>query len=138
MNESKDLITYIKQSTWSLQEAAYLVHGKIPGASPSDMSPVSSEPTSATYHWLKKKCDDGLIHPAIPDKDNPRFTPGTIFRFMEKKKRRFSKSVRNIYDAIYSETVPKEMWRAGILLGRHNRGHHHRIIALSIALRNRA
>ena len=53
MNELKDLIRYLKQPSWSLEEAAHLVHGKIPGTSPSDMSPVSSETTSATYLWLK-------------------------------------------------------------------------------------
>ena len=111
MNELKDLIRYLKQPSWSLEEAAHLVHGKIPGTSPSDMSPVSSETTSATHLWLKGQFDRGRLYSVDGDQVNPRFLPGTILRFMEKRKRRFSKQVRNIYDAIYSETVPREMWR---------------------------
>ena len=76
MNELMDLIKYVKQPSWSLEEAAYVVHGKIPGTSPSDMSPVSSEKTNATYLWLKGQFDRGRLYPVDGDQVNPRFFAG--------------------------------------------------------------
>ena len=102
-----ELIKLVLQATWSIKEAAHIVHGKIPSKNPNTPSETSSDAVSRTYYWLKKEFEKGRLHPIGEDEKNPRFSPGTIMRHMKEKKRHVSQEVLNVYDSAHSHQAPR-------------------------------
>ena len=101
-----ELIKLVLQATWSIKEAAHIVHGKIPSKNPNTPSETSSDAVSRTYYWLKKEFEKGRLHPIGEDEKNPRFSPGTIMRHMEEKNHYVSQKVLKVYASAHSHQAP--------------------------------
>lgn len=101
MSDDAALIKLVLLATWSLEEAAHLVHEINPKTNPVELTCKSNHPVDRTYAWLKKELKNGHISPLLNDAGTPRFSPGTIMRRLEEKDHYVSKKVRRIYDAAH-------------------------------------
>ena len=95
------LIDLVMQATWSLEEAAHLVHTVNPVTQPVELSEISIKPVARTYFWLKKEFGKDRLYAIGGDEQTPRFSPGTIMRHMEAEGRFISKEVRDTYNAAH-------------------------------------
>ncbi len=101
MASSDDLPYLVLQSTWSLKEAAHLVHSVNPVKNPAVIVDTSDDPVSRTFYWLKKEFEKDRLYPIGDDDENPRFSPGTLMRHLEEKGHYVSPGVRHMYDAAH-------------------------------------
>lgn len=99
--EMDELIDQVMQATWSLEEAAHLVHAVNPVTQPVKLSDRSKDPVARTFFWLKKEYEKDRLFSIAGDEQTPRFIPGTLMRHMEDKGRFISKVVRNMYDVAH-------------------------------------
>ena len=89
----------VLRATWSLEEAAHLVHEVNPDTNPMKLSETSSDPVSKTYYWLKKEYGRGRLYNVSGTELEPRFSPGTLMRHLDKNGRYVSKVVWDFYNA---------------------------------------
>ena len=103
MADEPDILKLIRKASWSLKEAAHLVHEINPNTNPVELKGTSDHPVDRTYVWLKKEYGKGRLYAAMGDAENPRFSPGTLMRHMVEKKRFVSAKVRRIYDLAHGK-----------------------------------
>ena len=103
MNKNEKLIVVVMRATWSLEEAAHLVHEFNPDTNPVELSETSSDPVCRTYYWLKKEYGNGRLYNVSGTELEPRFSPGTLMRHLEEKNHYVSKVVWNIYGAAHGQ-----------------------------------
>ncbi|MBT3786826.1 MAG: hypothetical protein HN725_18300 [Alphaproteobacteria bacterium] len=122
VNDDK-LVSLVLQSTWSLEEAAHLVHSINPIANPIALEENSVAPVSRTFYWLKKEFGRNRLYQIAGDDSSPRFSPGTIMRHLEERGHLVSPPVRHIYDAAHGHfgmsnvlPDPKEIYIAAAKL----------------------
>jgi hypothetical protein len=122
MSKLKELMQYVLKATWSLQEAAHLVHERDPVNSHVEIDENSTNPVCKTYFWLKKEYEKDRLHLLAGSKSDPRFSPGTLMRHLEQHGHHVSASVRKLYDASHGTPGPKlssgeakEIYRAAAL-----------------------
>lgn len=109
-SDSKDLIRQVIRATWSLEEAAHLVHGVNPAKHPVDLSDeTSTDPVCRTYFWLKKENGRERLYRVGGDEENPRFSPGTLMRHLSKNRHYVSREVLRIYDTAHGQRGDKAL-----------------------------
>ncbi|MBK1670017.1 hypothetical protein CKO28_18445 [Rhodovibrio sodomensis] len=74
------LAAWATAPTWSLREAALLLHGHDPDREDVPIGEKIKTPVSQTYYWLKKEYITGQLTAVAGTDDEPRFGPGTIIR----------------------------------------------------------
>lgn len=93
----------VKKGGWTLEEAAYYAHGKIPTGAPLD--PQVGDEVNQLYAWLRKeyyrpkKPDEPRLYNLPEHEDPPLFSPGDILRFLWEQHRHVSLKVWALYDA---------------------------------------
>jgi hypothetical protein len=107
MNKPEELMKYVLKATWSLEEAAHLVHERDPEISHVEINEHSTSPVCKTYFWLKKEYEKGLLHRLSGSESDPRFSPGTLMRHLKDQGHFVSAPVRKIYDASHGTPGPK-------------------------------
>ena len=105
--DPNSLVQQVLKATWSLQEAAHLVHGVNPVKDTVEISETSSHSVSRTYFWLRKEFIKGRLTQVGGDAASPRFSPGTLMRHLNDKGRFVSPEIRQMYDAAHGQWGPK-------------------------------
>lgn len=102
MADDTDFIKLVLKASWSMEEAAHLVHETNPETNPVKLEGTTSDPIDRTYIWLKKEYGKNRLYAVIgKDVDSPRFSPGTLMRHMKKNKRFVSSKVQKIYNVAH-------------------------------------
>ena len=102
MSDEKELRQLVLLSTWSLEEAAHLVHSVNPLKNPVDLEETSGAPVSITFFWLKKEFGKDRLFRIGGDDATPRFSPGTIMRHLKEKGHHVSGRVWRMYNAAHA------------------------------------
>jgi hypothetical protein len=107
MNKPEELMKYVLKATWSLEEAAHLVHERDPEISHVEINEHSTNPVCKTYFWLKKEYEKGRLHLLAGCESGPRFSPGTLMRHLKEHGHYVAASVRRLYDTSHGIPGPK-------------------------------
>ena len=107
MNKPEELMKYVLKATWSLEEAAHLVHERNPVILPIEIDENLANPVCKTYFWLKKEYERKRLFRLAGSESDPRFSPGTLMRHLEDHGHFVSAHVRKVYDASHGTPGPK-------------------------------
>ena len=107
MSKLKELMQFVLKATWSLEEAAHLVHERDPVNSPVEIDENSTDPVCKTYFWLKKESDRERLCRLGGSKSDPRFSPGTLMWHLKDHGHFVSAPVRKLYDASHGTPGPR-------------------------------
>jgi len=123
IKSEKELAVLVVQATWSIEEAAHLVHGVNPETASVVLSETSKDPVARTYFWLMKEYGKERLFAVSQATGEPRFSPGTLMRHLEEATHAVAPHVRRIYDAAHGNfgqskhvPEPKEVYLAAAML----------------------
>ena len=100
---SKSLNDKIRQATWTLREAAFLVNNEHPCKSDFEPDREATDDISYIYYWLKRQYKSGKIIASEGEGDSAIFTPGTLVRYLVERKKKVSSYVLRVHGERSSE-----------------------------------
>lgn len=97
-------------STWTLEQAAYLLLGYNPNSSEFEIYEDATNTVSNLYYWLKEKAHKGEIiaqvrsFPMGRNKKPWRYSPDQLFDLMDAHKREYNQDIFKIRSLLLGET----------------------------------
>ena len=106
---NKSFLDKVRQATWTIREAAYLVNNKNPDTSEIEISDKGSDKISSTFVWLMKEYKLGRLHPYKGSGDSAQFSPGTLMRHLKEKGHKVSGSVWKEYNQRHAQLAGSDV-----------------------------
>jgi hypothetical protein len=110
--KAAEISEWCAKASWSINEAAYLVHECDPHTPDVRIDIKSSDPVSKTHTWLCKELQKGRLHPISKPGDEERFSPGTLMRHLRNHDRFVSPKVLNTYSSRSANPGPDQRHEA--------------------------
>ena len=99
----------VRQATWTIKEAAYLVNNQNPDSPEIEISDTGSDKISSTFVWLTKEYQKERLHPYKGSGDSAQFSPGTLMRHLKDKGHYVSESVWKEYNKQHAQSTDSDV-----------------------------
>lgn len=94
---------WARKATWTIPEAACLVHEEAPGPLEIETAFTSTDDISGTYAWLLKEFKYHNLNSIGEVDGEPVFSPGTLMRRLKENKRHVSKNIWKAYNQAHKQ-----------------------------------